>query len=1332
MAPRASIAHGPVDPTLCRNEVLAEVFVATARSRPDHPALVGRDRTMTYAQVNAAADAIARGLVRRGIGPGDIVGLWMPRGSDLLVMQVAIAKAGAAWLPFDFATPAERMAACLADAHAKAVVVASSCREQIKGVACETWSAADLDDPSDDAPVDPCKRGLTPDHPAYLIYTSGSTGAPKGIVVTHRNICHYLRAANRVYGLRADDVVFQGASIAFDLAMEEIWIPYLVGATLWIADAETISDIDRLPDVLAQAGVTVLDTVPSLLATLSRDVPSLRVIILGGEVCPASVVARWSRRGRSIFNSYGPTETTIVATIAQVRSGEVVTIGRPIPNHSCYVVDEALELVPPGTTGELLIGGPGVSRGYVGRPGLTAAKFLRNPYREGGADPILYRSGDAVSLDEHGNLVFHGRIDDQVKIRGFRVELGEIEARLAELPGIANAAVVARQDGGTEHLVAFVVPDKGRRIDPATLRADLRRTLPSYMVPSHVEVTARLPHLPSGKVDRHALRTAPLAPVQRDGAKDAPLSDTEAALHAVWSGLFPNARIRASDDFFFDLGGHSLLAARLVSRLRGDARFRALSLRDVYRHRTIAAIARAVDAGAHDERRSPNAPAFHAIPRARFALCAAAQAVALLVIYGLSALPLVTPFITFAYVKAATGMALVAALAAAGAFAVLLPSIIALTIAAKWVVIGRFKAGSYPLWGVYYFRWWFVSRLLSVIPTQYLAGTPLQAMYFRLLGAHIGARVYLGKVGIAAPDLVEIGEHTSVGNNVVFHNCAIAEGLLKIGDVSVGRHCYIGTSAVLASGCRMEDYAELGDLSCLSGGATIATAEVWKGSPARPVDTVKMDRLVAPARVTRTTELIHAAIYAGCLMLFSACVVLPLLPVLALFAHWSERGVGFVDLFYVPAVALLYVVLTVLEILALRWLLLARVSEGIYSIHSAFYVRKWFIDQLMELSLHVLHPLYASVYLPVWYRMLGVRVGARAEIATAASITHDLLEIGQESFIADAAVLGDACVRHDRLILKHTRIGTRSFVGNSAVVPDGYAIPERCLLGVLSTPPTRERMTPGSTWFGTPCLLLPKRQSFDGHPSLTFHPPLSRVIARGTIEFARVVVFPGVIMLLALALITALAMVQASLGMVAALLLLPVLYVLVVGIPAALFTVALKWLVIGRYRPIEKPMWTPFVWRSEAVTSAYESLAVPLFLAMLRGTPFLAPWLRMLGSKVGRRVFLETTDLTEFDLIRIGDDAALNDECAVQTHLFEDRIMKTGAVDIGDRVVLGPHAITLYGSHLEDDSSLGPLSLAMKGERLPAGTSWMGSPARLIQAGQPEGRYRARAVASVG
>ena len=629
------VLRGPSRPDLIRDELLSEIFATSAATFAKSTALRTEGLSRSYAEVDARATAIARGLVARGIGPGDVVGLWKQRGPDLLIAQIAITKTGAAWLPFDADAPAERIATCLADASAKGLILSAVTVQKLDcALPCPHWQAADLVDPTDTRIVDARAAGATPQSPAYLIYTSGSTGVPKGIVISQRNICHYLRSANELYAITASDVVFQGASVAFDLSMEEIWIPYLVGATLFVATPGLIGEADLLPEVMDREKVTVLDTVPTLLGILPRDVASLRLIILGGEACPPSVAARWCKPGRKIFNSYGPTEATVVATASEVRIGEPVTIGGPIANYTCYVADEALNLLDVGTEGELLIGGPGVATGYLNRPQLTAEKFVANPFAKDGVDPVLYRSGDAVVLDAQGNIGFRGRIDDQVKIRGFRVELGEIETKLAEQPGILQAAVVLRSDDGIDQLVGFVVPAKAGSIDAKSLRTGLRHVLPPYMVPARYETMDALPRLSSGKINRNVLKRAPLTqPTDTDAQEEAQTVTEQLLLDAAKAVLPPQA-IAFNADFFTDLGGHSLLAARFVSVVRQTPKIAGITLQDVYSARSLRAMAALLDekfAHAPQQRDLSFAPP----PLQRRFLCGLAQAGALTVVLSL-------------------------------------------------------------------------------------------------------------------------------------------------------------------------------------------------------------------------------------------------------------------------------------------------------------------------------------------------------------------------------------------------------------------------------------------------------------------------------------------------------------------------------------------------------------------------------------------------------------------------------------------------------------------------------------------------------------------------
>nr|WP_274389949.1 Pls/PosA family non-ribosomal peptide synthetase [Azospirillum doebereinerae] len=1319
---------GPVEPSFLCDELLPDIPAATAARTPDRTAILFDGRRVTYAELNARANRVARGLRAQGIGRGCFVGLWMARSLDLHVALLGILKAGAAYLPFDADAPAERVAVSLADCAAPAILVdlvTGSKAAGLEGV--QTLRMGDVL-ADDDSALDLRADGVTPDDPAYAIYTSGSTGKPKGIVISHRNICHYLRAANSVYGLTADDVAFQGASVAFDLSLEEIFVPYLAGATLWVASRQVLDEADRLADVLNEAGVTVLDTVPTLLAMLPKDVPSLRVVILGGEACPPAVAARWCRPGRRLFNSYGPTEATVVATIAEVRPDAPVTIGRPIPNYTCYVVDDALSLVPAGTQGELLIGGPGVAQGYLGRPDLTAEKFVANPFRGGAADPLLYRSGDAVSVDGDGNLLFHGRIDDQVKIRGFRLELGEIEAKLTDMPDVAQATVVLRNDHGLDRLVAFLVARPGATLDVAELRAGLRAQLPSYMVPAHYERVESLPRLTSGKADRKTLQKAVLTEETVVSEQDEPRSATEAALLAAARRVFPGQAIPFEGDFFLDLGGHSLIAARFVSAVRETAGLAGLTLQDVYGARTLRAMAERLEA------RNPRGPGGRTAPPAdlsftppplmRRFLCGLAQAAVLPFILALMTAQWLGVFVSYMLLSGEDATLLTEVTTLLGVYVVINIVTLIIAVAAKWLIIGRTKPGRYPLWGTYYFRWWLVQRFVSLIHLKWFQGSPVMRVFLRALGAKVGDAAIIGEFESGAIDLVSIGRGAAIGGKVKFANAEVVGNELIIGTVEIGEDGYIGTSCVIGHDAVVGAGTELADLTALSAGTRTGTYEKWDGSPARCVGTVDRASLPDEAEAGPLRKAVQALVYAVAVLALPPIALIPIFPAFYLFDRLDAIMGGVIKvnyLYYVPAIAwptaMAMVGVTVFLIAGVRWALLPRVKAGTYSIHSWFYVRKWIVALSTEVMLETLSSLYATVYMRAWYRLMGAKIGRDAEISTNLAGRYDLVEIGEKCFIADEVVLGDEDIRRGWMELKPVKTEARVFVGNDAVVPPGAMIPTGSLIGIKSKPPANHEMQAGETWFGSPPMKLPVRQKFDNvGANWTFEPSRGRRLGRAVFE-AFSLSMPTMLFI--------------TFGTLAVEMFSPALLenrygdflwqflAVSVAIPAAmvLMVVLVKWALMGRYAPTTKPMWSWWAMRTEAVAVLYWGLAGKVLLDHLRGTPML-PWvLRLFGTKFGKGVFMDSTDITEFDCVSVGDYASVNALSALQTHLYEDRVMKVGRVAVGTGVTVGAGATVLYDTHIGDYARLGPLTLVMKGEDIPAHTEWEGAPA------QPAGRH---------
>jgi len=1312
---KPAIVFGIKRPDLLLEETLADIFRATVKKFGSKTALIFGDIQLSYTQLDRWSDAMAAYLAAQGIGPGDSVGVWLPRGLELHIAVLGIVKSGAAYVPLDREMPAERVETVIEEVQAKACITL----EDTLHVACPIYKVVAQPDAqvSIQAPAGP-----QPDNWAYVLYTSGSTGKPKGIPITHRMVCQFARAEQTVIELRSDDKVYQGISVSFDMWCEEVWISYLVGATLWVADAATAKSLDELDEVLREQKITVLHTVPSLLAVMNDDISTLRIVNAGGEACTTQVLSRWSVDSRQFYNSYGPTETTVTATLIALKPGDPITIGHPLPNYDLAVVDAQLNLLPVGERGELIVTGPGVCNGYVNRPELTAEKFVPKP--EGLSmlnGNMVYRTGDAAIINEDGTIDFQGRLDDQIKLRGYRIELGEIENQLSNLTDVTAAAVAVKKDiNGQDHLAGYVVCDDPVNMNQQSIREELAKVLPAYMVPSVIMQLSEMPRLPSGKINRKALPVPAMLMEQSVSVTDeiidldAPLGDR---VIAALRKNFPNRVIDLSQDFFTDLGGHSLLAASFVSRLRKEADIPQASLKDIYQNRPLSKLVNYWETKPKDKTKAKKV--FNEVPRKRFILCWIAQTFSVLLIYGLFSVQIFFPYLAYYGIKEYTqniGYGIGAALAM---FFLIPPFFTLLSIGFKWLVIGKMKEGDYPLWGTYYFRWWFVKTMARLLPSQFLNGTPLYNSYLKRLGVKVAKDAQLAALTIGAEDLVTIGSDVSISSQVVINNAYVEDGLLKLRSVHLGDHAYIGSSAVISGGANIEAWGELQDLSALQEGKTIKSGEIWQGSPAVLKETKPIEELPQPLVISNARRRSYKLIFLLMLFLFPFVVLLPLLPTVIILNDLDNAtpDYDFSYLVVTPSLALSYIIIFSLVTILLTRLLQWGIKPGKYPIYSGFYIRKWFADQLMSLSLIVLHPIYATVFVSIWFKALGAKIGKNTEISTASSVTHPLLEIGKGAFVADAVTLGESDVRGQQLILDKTVIGNNSFVGNSALIPQGYNLPGRMLIGVLSTPPTPEQLAgdKAKDWFGSPAIALPRRQESRTFPAeQTLRPSPPRILGRTLVEFIRILI-PETVILICSILFIAYShdlLVEKRWWEIAYTL--PVYYLYYMGLPALMVTVILKWVFVGKYKPEQKPMWTSKVWRSEAITSTYEALTVPFVLDFLRGTPWLPIILRIFGVKTGRRVWMNTTDITEYDMVSIGDDMVMNEDCGPQTHLFEDRVMKVGPVKIGKRCNIGARTIILYDSEIGDDVGVEPLSLIMKGENLQKGTNWGGSPVKSV------------------
>ncbi|MGW7418376.1 non-ribosomal peptide synthetase, partial [Streptomyces sp. NPDC054863] len=501
---------------------LPELFQAQAARTPDATAVVFEGVEVSYAELNTRANRLARLLADRGVRPEDIVALALPRSVDLVVAILAVLKAGAAYLPIDPGHPVDRIAHLLSEARPSVLIADDATWESLRGVDVARLS---LDDPQvrldlsgraahDLSDLD--RRGpLLLDHRAYVIYTSGSTGRPKGVVVTHRSLANNIAAVMPEYGIDERSRVLGATAFSFDVSVQDLFVTLISGAVFVLAADEDRVDLERLQGLMHAQGVSVAHVTPGVARSLDPErLPELRLLVVGGEAPDAGLVDRWTTADREFYNSYGPTETTIGATLMRCAApswGRTPPIGRPTANTRAFVLDRSLRPVPAGVAGELYLAGVQLARGYLDRPGLTAERFVANPY--GMPGERMYRTGDLVRWNAEGQLHFLGRTDDQVKIRGFRIELGEIETALLAHPSVAQAAVVVREDRpGDKRLVGYVVPASGPDgadiagiTDVADIRAGLSATLPDYMVPAAIVELDALPLTVNRKVDRKAL-----------------------------------------------------------------------------------------------------------------------------------------------------------------------------------------------------------------------------------------------------------------------------------------------------------------------------------------------------------------------------------------------------------------------------------------------------------------------------------------------------------------------------------------------------------------------------------------------------------------------------------------------------------------------------------------------------------------------------------------------------------------------------------------------------------------------------------------------------------
>ncbi|MFK4120775.1 Pls/PosA family non-ribosomal peptide synthetase [Streptomyces longwoodensis] len=1248
---------------------LVDVFDASVRAHPDEMALDDGTGRLTYRALAAEVERLRRRLAAAGVGRGDRVGVRVPSGTNALYVTIlAVLAVGAAYVPVDAEDPDERAELVFGEAGVRAVV---------SGGATVTVAGGGRG-------AGAARPGAEDD--AWIIFTSGSTGKPKGVAVRHRSAAAFVDAEAALFlaeePIAPGDRVMAGLSVAFDASCEEMWLAWRYGACLVPVPRDRVRSGADLGPWLVEQEITVVSTVPTLAALWEPDtLTDVRLLIFGGEACPPELVQRLVTEGREVWNTYGPTEATVVACAALMTGEEPVRIGLPLRGWELAVVDGAGEPVPLGGSGELVIGGVGLAR-YLDAD-KDAEKYAPLPAL---GWERAYRSGDLVRADPEG-LVFLGRADEQVKLGGRRIELGEVDAALQALPGVAGAAAAVRTArGGNQLLVGYVVPQDGW--DPAVAVAKLRAELPAALVPLLAPVD-ELPTRTSGKVDRAALPW-PLEGLGSGGPAEE-LYGTEAWLAEQWHEVLGVPVSGASDDFFA-IGGGSLAAAQLTTRLR--TRYPSAAVLDVYQHPTLRKLARRLERSAQDDTAGRTV-----VPVPRRAQ--AVQLALLLPLFtllglrwtlALAALGALLP--GYAWLPSAPWWLL-----AAGALVLFSPpGRIALAAGGARLLLRGVGPGRYPRGGAVHLRLWTAERLAEVTGATALTGSWLQR-YARALGAKVGPDVDLHALP-PVTGLLRLGRGAAVESEVDLCGYWLDGDRLEIGAVKVGAHAVVGTRSTLLPGARVGKRAQVAPGSAVTG--QVPTGQRWAGAPAVKLGRAKRAWPEERPPRSRVWGALYGLSGAGLALLPVVSGAVALL-VVSRFVDAGDPLPG-AALALVPATLAYGLTYALLILLAVRLLSLG-LREGTHPTHSRTGWQAWTVTQLMDRSRETLFPLYAGLVTPVWLRLLGMRIGRRAEVSTVLALPS-LTTVGEGAFLADDTLtapyeLGGGWIRVGR-----ARIGRRAFLGNSGMTAPGRRVPDGGLVGVLSATPKKAKK--GSSYLGLPPVRLP-RSTAGGDQSRTYEPPARLLWARGLVELCRIV---PVFCSAGIALLTVGAL--CALGAWAPLLCGAVL--LGAGVLAAGCSVVAKWLLVGRHRRGEHPLWSGFVWRNELADTFVEVLAVPWLAGAVPGTPVMTAWLRGLGARIGRGVWVESYWLPESDLVTLEDGATVNRGCVLQTHLFHDRILRTDTVVLREGATLGPGGIVLPGSTVGARATLGPASLVMAAESVPDGTRWLGNP---IEAWRP-------------
>ncbi len=1313
--------------------LLTELFanaVAQHGARPaiDVPPGNGRPQRqqVTYAELAAMAGSVAAAL-ERAVTQEALVLVLLPRDTPWLqAAQLGVLQAGGAHVCVDPSFPDAHLRHVARDGRVVAVVTDATGAARLAAPDLPTIVLPHAFANAARSAARASPAWLRPDSLAYAIYTSGTTGAPKAVLLEHAGACNLIEQGIARFGIGPGDRIAQGSSPAYDSSIEETWLALASGATVVVLDDETVRSGPDLAAWLRREAVTVFCPPPTLLRAMDvrsprAELPALRLCYVGGEALPVDLAELW---GRELWleNGYGPTECTVTVVRGRVRPNAPVTIGAPVPPHRALVLDERLQPVADGEAGELCLHGPGLARGYLGQPELTAQRFPTLP-----GIGRVYRTGDLVVCQPDGELLCLGRIDAQVKIRGHRLELEAVEAVLARCPGVREVACCVQGEEPQRLLAAHIVPTDAQSPPAAAeLAAAVRRELPEYAVPTRFGFCRELPRSVGGKVDRKRLPVLPGANVAAPAgervvrAGDPVVTELIADIAAV---LGIDAASIGDDSDFFALGGDSLRAAILVSRLRRRGAD-AMAVRDVYVARTPAALAAllrrtpvvaATAAG-------PGSPPLAASGPARvFWACCVQMVFLVALLLALSSLAYVIGFAvvpTLLHSFTLTELLLVAPWLAALGFAGWTLAAVWIVVVAKEVLIGRYVPMHVPAWSSFHVRHWIVLRLVRLVPWSLLEGTEAKNIVLRALGARIGRRVHIHRgvdVLSGGWDLLELGDEVTLAREVRLGLVELDAGELVFDRVRIDAGASLATRAQVGPGVHVGAGAIVQALACVRGGTAVPAGEVWDHVPA-----VRVGTAPAPAPLDFAGQELDSWRYSVVMLLarlvWAPLLALPLTAVVWLTANTLDAdgpllvawlcGQGPSSRPEWCQVAVLFAVMSVPLSLLLQALFLRTspiVPLGTHARWSWLHLRLQLRTEMVESAGLWLS---GTLFWPMWLRLAGMRIGRDCEVSTILDVLPEHVHIGGGSFLADGVYLGVPWQHQGRVTVATTSFGERTFVGNHVVVPAGERMHDDLLLGV-STVANAATMPAGTAWFGLPAFQLPRREVIEVDRAMTHEPGPLRIADRLFWESLRMLL-PALPVVLALWWFDSVAAVHAQGWMQGTLV--AAVCSLACAVVLAGVVLGLKWLLLGRVRPGQHGLWSCWASRWDFHYVVWQRYGRAL-LQSLEGTLVLPWYLRAMGMRIGSRCLLGDgfAQVVDPDMLTIEDGATVH--ALFQAHSFEDRVLKIDHVRIGRHATVQCGTVVLYGADIGDDAHVFGNSVVMKREVLLPGRRYAGAPA---------------------